>query len=255
MTDQRDTFDAVAAEYDAVRPIYPKALFDDLATVVGGAGQRVLEVGCGSGQATGGFVDRRWDVEAVDPGAELVALAKAKFPERARFHVAQFEAFEPEPAAFRLIASAQAWHWIDPAISFPKAASALQPDGWLAVFGHVPMSPPAEILQRLEPVYAQIAPDLWRPPPQAWYLPQGPVSSLFDASGHFEPVVHKAYAWSERASPSTFVQGLRTRSDHNVLPVSQREALLDAVEKALAPIEAFQIQNETHLYRARLKQT
>ncbi len=255
MTDQRDTFDAVAAEYDAVRPIYPDALFDDLATVVGGAGQKVLEVGCGSGQATGGLIDRQWDVVAVDPAAELLALAKTKFPDRARFHVARFETFEPEPAAFRLVASAQAWHWIDPAVSFPKAASALQPGGWLAVFGHVPLSPPADVLERLAPIYAQIAPDLWRPPPQAWYLPEGPVRELFDASGLFEPVVHQAYVWSERTSPATFVQGLRTRSDYNVLPVSRREALLEAVEKALAPIEAFQIQNETHLYRARLKQT
>ena len=55
---EKDMFNQVAAEYDAVRPTYPDALFADLATVVGGAGQRVLEVGCGSGQATRGLLGR-----------------------------------------------------------------------------------------------------------------------------------------------------------------------------------------------------
>ncbi len=53
----------------------------------------------------------------------------------------RFEAFVPEPAAFRLVASAQAWHWVDPAVSFAKVQEALQPGGLFAGFGHVPLSP------------------------------------------------------------------------------------------------------------------
>jgi len=186
MIDQRDTFNLVAAEYNAARPTYPDELFDDLASVVGGTGKRVLEIGCGSGQATQGLLDRGWDVVAVDPGDELVALAQARVSGKVTFHVARFEAFDPQPASFRLVASAQAWHWIDPAISFPKAAAALEPGGWLAVFGHVPMPPAPSVRERLEPIYRQIAPDLWRPPPQAGYLPEGPFagfSTTRDSSG------------------------------------------------------------------------
>lgn len=248
---QRDTFDAVAAEYDAVRPPYPDELFADLTEVVGTAGQRVLEVGCGSGQATAGLLGCGWEVVAVDPGAELIALAKARHS-GVEFHVARFETFDPEPASFRLIASAQAWHWIDPSVSFPKAAMALQPGGWLAVFGHVPSSPPPEVLKVLEPIYAEIAPDLWKPPPQAWYLPEGPVRMHFDASGLFGPVIRKAYIWSERVTGGGFVRQLRTRSDYNVIAQDRRDQLLAEVEKALAPLGELPLRNETHLYLAEL---
>ncbi len=146
-----------------------------------------------------------------------------------------------------------AWHWIDPNVSFPKAAAALQPGGWLAVFGHVPLPPPPEALKVLEPIYAEIAPDLWRPPPQAWYLPEGPVRTLFDASGLFGPVTCKAYAWSERVTAAGFVRQLRTRSDYNVIPQDRRERLLAEIEKALARFGELSLRNETHLYLAELK--
>ena len=253
MADQRDMFDAVAAEYHAMRPAYPDALFADLAGVVGGPGARVLEVGCGSGQATRGLVDQGWDVMAVDPGADLIALAQASLAGRATFHVGRFEAFAPEPASLRLVASAQAWHWIDPAVGFAKAAAALQPGGWLAVFGHVPMSPPPEVVARLEPVYAEIAPELCGPPPEAWYLPEGPVAALFDASGLFGPVTHQGYGWSEQTSAKALVRQLGTRSYYNALPMDRRERLMAAIEAALAPLGDFDLRNETHLYRAAVR--
>lgn len=253
VNNEQDTFDMVAAEYHAARPTYPEALFADLAEAVGGAGARVLEVGCGSGQATRGLLDRGWDVVAVDPGAELIALAKASLPRAATFHVGPFEAFDPEPASFALVASAQAWHWIDPAVSFPKAAAALRPGGWLAVFGHVPMAPPPEVVARLEPIFAEIAPELWGPPPEAWYLPEGPVAALFDASGLFGPVVHRAYGWSEQASAQGLVRLMRTRSYYNVLAADRRDRLLAEVARALEPLGEFPMRNETHLYRSALR--
>ncbi|MFZ5718728.1 MAG: class I SAM-dependent methyltransferase [Pseudomonadota bacterium] len=248
--DERDTFDAVAAEYHAVRPAYPDALFADLASVVGGPGQPVLEVGCGSGQATRGLLAQGWEVTAVDPGAELVALAKGDLKGCVAFHVASFETYPPPPRSFRLVASAQAWHWVDPAIGFAKAAAALQPGGWLAVFGHVPMAPPSEVLARLEPVYTEIAPELWGFAPETWYLPEGPVPALFAASDLFGPVIHKAYAWSERSSGSAIVRQLRTRSYYNALPPDRRDRLMAEIEKALTPIGTISLRHETHLYRA-----
>lgn len=253
MSEHRDTFNAVAVDYHATRPPYPEELFDDLAEVVGSSGQRVLEIGCGSGQATGSLLGRGWDVVALDPGADLIALAKEHISGRIEFRVGRFETFEPTQERFRMVASAQAWHWIDPGVSFPKAAAALQPGGWLAVFGHVPMSPSPAILELLEPIYAEIAPELWVPPPQEWYLPQGPVRQLFHASDLFGPVTHKPYTWSERITAKMFVRQLRTRSDYNVVTAGRRDHLLAVVEKALVPLGTLSIGYETHLYLAQLK--
>ncbi len=68
-------FDAIAAEYDRVRPSYPDALVDaacDRARL--SPGSRVLEVGCGTGQLTEMLAARRLEVDAVDPG--LAALVR-----------------------------------------------------------------------------------------------------------------------------------------------------------------------------------
>ena len=74
------TFNTVAALYDAQRSGYPEQLFDDLSqTCRLEPGRRVLEVGCGTGQATAGFAARGLDVVAIDPGAALVDVARQKF--------------------------------------------------------------------------------------------------------------------------------------------------------------------------------
>ncbi len=51
-TSRRESFDQVAQLYDRARPDYPDALFADiLAYAQLPADARILEIGCGSGQA------------------------------------------------------------------------------------------------------------------------------------------------------------------------------------------------------------
>src|SRR3954463_11880016 len=80
----RTTFDADAARYDRARPGYPSALFDDLAALAGlGPGSRVLEIGCGTGQATVPLAERGYQVVAIELGAELAVVARrnlTRFP-------------------------------------------------------------------------------------------------------------------------------------------------------------------------------
>src|SRR5689334_9414549 len=118
--ERRDTFEAVADLYGEVRQGYPAALYDDLAALAGlGSGTRVLEVGCGAGQATRDLAARAGSVVALDPGQRLVAEARRHVTgANVSFVVSSFEDYEPEPGAFDLVASAQAWHWVDPAVGF-----------------------------------------------------------------------------------------------------------------------------------------
>src|SRR6266566_3621025 len=70
-------FDEIAAEYDRHRPAYPDELIDQACRVAGiGSGDRVLEVGCGSGQLTRGLVARGLHVTALEPGTSLISLAR-----------------------------------------------------------------------------------------------------------------------------------------------------------------------------------
>jgi ubiquinone/menaquinone biosynthesis C-methylase UbiE len=55
---RRTSFDDVAELYDKARPAYPTELIDDLVDLSSLSKEsRVLEVGCGTGQLTGG---RAW---------------------------------------------------------------------------------------------------------------------------------------------------------------------------------------------------
>ena len=150
----RETFNTVAALYDAQRSGYPEKLFDELSEVSRlEPGHRVLEVGCGTGQATAGFAARGLDVVAIDPDAALVDVARRKFIGAAnvQFEIASFEEWPLGERSFHLVAAAQSWHWVRPDIGFEKAARALAPGGGLAIFGHTPRWSP-EIVAAMAPV-------------------------------------------------------------------------------------------------------
>ena len=129
-------FDEVAAEYDRSRPTYPDELVDHACQVAGiSSGDRVLEVGCGSGQLTRSLVVRGLHVTAVEPGKHLMALAEQNLEGagEVEFVNARFEDAPLPGEHFRAVFSASAFQWIDPEVSWQKAARALAPGGTLAL--------------------------------------------------------------------------------------------------------------------------
>src|SRR5215469_8020707 len=77
-------FDEVPELYDRIRPAYPDELFVDLVAITGmDRRSSVLEVGCGTGQATRPLAALGLPVTAIEPGAGMAALARqrlAAFP-------------------------------------------------------------------------------------------------------------------------------------------------------------------------------
>jgi protein-L-isoaspartate O-methyltransferase len=75
----RAEFDMAAEDYQRTRPVCPPQLFDDLIDRAGlEAGDRVIEIGCGTGQATVPLAQRRLAVTAIELGAELAAIARRR---------------------------------------------------------------------------------------------------------------------------------------------------------------------------------
>ena len=132
----RMTFDEVADLYDAVRPTYPCEMIEAVRAVLQGTPGRILEIGCGTGQATLPFARQGCSITALEPGPKLAALAAknlAAFPS-VDIKTTTFEEWPANAGQYDLVLSATAFHWVSPDVRYTKSAQALAANGWLALF-------------------------------------------------------------------------------------------------------------------------
>src|SRR5215813_13252791 len=137
----RRTFDQDADLYDKARPGYPAEVFDDLFAIARlTSASSILEIGCGTGQATRALARRGCRIVCVELGANMAAVARrnlAQFP-GLEVITSDFESWDPRDTDFDLVIAATSWHWVDPEIRYQKAAQILAPGGTLAILdgGH-----------------------------------------------------------------------------------------------------------------------
>ena len=158
-------FDEIAAEYDRHRAAYPDELVDQACQVAGlGSGDHVLEIGCGSGQLTRSLVARGLHVTALEPGTSLIALARQNLDGagEVEFVNAQFEQASLPGERFRAVFCASAFHWVDPEVSWQKAADVLVPGGTLALMSYFGLSEPRTRgdQEAVLAAIAKVAPDI-----------------------------------------------------------------------------------------------
>jgi SAM-dependent methyltransferase len=175
MTDEQEryagTFDRVADDYARERPAYPEELVE---RACAGAGH-VLEVGCGTGQLTAAIAARGIAVHAIDPAPNMLRLA-ARIA-GATFEQTRFEDFAPD-TRYDAVLSASAFHWVDPHVSWDRAAAVLKPGGRLALMQYVSLAndETADYDAAMADALARVAPDLaatWPRPRDAAALDAG----------------------------------------------------------------------------------
>lgn len=126
-------FESVAASYRAARPTYPSVLYETLDEQGAiGPGRRVLEIGAGTGEATGELVRRGSVVVAIEPGPELAARLRQACPE-VRVLVSRVEDVDLVGHRFDSVVAATSMHWVDLPTMLPRLGQALEPGGLLAV--------------------------------------------------------------------------------------------------------------------------
>lgn len=108
----RKGFDKVAQEYEHYRLAYPKELFNDIFTYCA-HGQTALEIGIGTGKATLPFLEKGFEIVAVEPNRNMMAIAEAKYRNWNNLEIIQskFEDYHPEKT-FDLVYAASAFHWV-----------------------------------------------------------------------------------------------------------------------------------------------
>jgi SAM-dependent methyltransferase len=227
----RDTFDEAPELYDRVRPGYPEAVFEDLTTLARlRPGSRVLELGCGTGQATVPLAARGFEVVAIELGAGLADVARrnlAAFP-RVDIVNAAFEEWPLPPASFDAVVAATSFHWLDAEVRLAKVADALRSGGALAIIAtHHVAGGDGPFFAEVQRCY-----ETWMPGtveglrlPDASEVPHDDDDD-FEASGLFTEAVFRRYERDLTYSTREYRDLLLSYSGHRALASDARKGLL-----------------------------
>lgn len=238
-TTRKYVFDEDAELYDKARPGYPEQLFEDLVHV-GRLHLRsdVLEVGCGTGQATRSLAEHGYNITCVELGTSLAAVAARRLAHFPNVQVVNsaFEQWHAEANSFDLIFAATSWHWLDPDVSFPKAVRLLRPDGFLAIVTTHHVLPPDgdTFFAEIQEVYDSLG--------------QGGAHLLnpdrfddktehIEASGKFNVVKSLRYVWNQSYTAEEYIDVLNTYSDHRAMAAETRSTLYAEIRKRIAAQE------------------
>jgi SAM-dependent methyltransferase len=235
-------FDEVPELYDRVRPGYPDALFEDLAAVTGvDRRSPVLEVGCGTGQATRSLAALGYPVTAVEPGAAMAAYARRRLAGfgDVRVDTSTFEDWDDRGARFDLLVAATSWHWVDPSVGWRRAHELLRPGGWLALIGNtvVRRAGVPDVYAATADLHEQFVPGNpeWGDPPledearaagPGWAPPAGCGELFGPPAVRFHPTVQ----WFDGQG---YADLMRTQSLYRKLDPAVREPLLDAIAERI----------------------
>jgi ubiquinone/menaquinone biosynthesis C-methylase UbiE len=246
---QRTLFNGVARLYDESRLGYPADIVGFVIATAGvGEGSDVLEVGCGTGQLTEGLVRYGVRLTAIDIGASMIAAARRRVDgSGVVFQVAAFEDFAAADAAFDLIVSGTAFHWVDPEVKFRKPARLLRTGGWLALL---------ETGERYDDPLGAALHDMWAARSEDGRgrvrLPHFAGIDSIAATGLFETPIHKTHT-QRIVRPATAVVAVEnTRATSLSWPAGVRQEFTAELRGQLGSQAEVQLTQETSVTMARV---
>jgi SAM-dependent methyltransferase len=215
--------------------VCPPQLFDDLISLAGlAAGDRVLEVGCGTGQATVPLAERGLAVTAIELGAGLAAIARRRlsgFP-AAEVVTSSFENWQPRGRPFAAVVAVNSLHWIDQQRRYSKPHDVLRSRGAFAVAG-CQWAGPADADRFWTDVqrdYLAVGYDGSPPPPPeqigVHHLPS-------EARGLFDEVASRRYPFQMHYSAEDYLANLATQSGTHALGETRSAEFLARVRNRL----------------------
>ena len=134
-----DAFGSAADDYARYRKCFPPETIDRLVEHgIGAAGQRVLDLGCGTGTIARQMAARGCSVVGLDVDARMLeaAIEMADADEvDVDWGVAPAESTGLADGSFDSVVAGQSWHWFDQDEAISEVGRLLAPDGRFAVCG------------------------------------------------------------------------------------------------------------------------
>jgi SAM-dependent methyltransferase len=156
-------FGRTAREYQQHRQGFPPAFFEAVnARGFAKPGQRVLDLGSGTGTVARGLALLGLEATAIDPAEALIEAARQldrQADVEIDYHVGKAEALPFAYESFDLVTAGQCWHWFDRAAASQEARRVLRPGGRLLIahFDWLPL--PGNVVEATERLIVQANPN------------------------------------------------------------------------------------------------
>ncbi|MCM3783510.1 methyltransferase domain-containing protein [Neobacillus mesonae] len=235
--ENKETFNHIVQAYDRYRPAYPETMFNDIIEYSNlRTGHATLEIGCGTGQATGGFVSKGFtNLTCIELGDQLAQFTSDKFKAYPSVKVINtaFENWSGEGSPFDLAISGTAFHFIEPDFGYRRVWELLGSSGAMAFFWtvHVPMFD--EIHNEIRLHYKELAPhldDSASPSPEEMVKER---RGITEKTGLFSNLIVKEYKEIQRLTSDDYISLLNTNSRHRQLPEAVKNDLFKRIKTSV----------------------
>lgn len=236
-TDFQRNFDREAGDYDLARPEYPAELYRDVfAYQPVDEDSRVLEIGLGSGKASGPVLETGCRLVGLEPGGSLAGLARKRLEGFRNLTLLEstLQDYDCPDGAFDLVYAATAFHWIPEEYGYKRVYGLLRPGGAFARFAYHagPDRGRGELTREVYELYRRYM-----------HGGKGEYRPLTPADGERLLEAHKRYGFTDTEfhlyeftkdfTAEGYMGLLRTYPDHMALDPADREGLFGGIYDAI----------------------
>jgi len=254
--EQKQLFNENVIFYDKRRPTYGDKIYGDIIARCGlNKNSSVVEVGCGTGQATRPFLDMGCKVVALEIGADLAEFTRLKYKDYKNLNVFNmpFEDFEAANGGVDLVYSATAFHWIKSDTAYNKALNMLKPGGYLAAWWNTPRvsEDNVELENEIDEIYQKYMNEKYQSTDDSSYKKRCErIQGEFSQYG-FKNVSLDLYYEYRTFTADEYIELLHTYSDHMMLEDTIRAAFFNEIHNAISKHKIIRIKDTIDLHMGR----
>jgi SAM-dependent methyltransferase len=237
LEERKNWYSPAAEAYNQARPRYPQELIQQVVKVAQlSSNSKILEVGCGPGTATVDFAPLGFSMLCLEPNPDFCQLAQANCQQYPNVEIqnTSFEEWKLETGKFDAVLAASSFHWIPSDIGYPKAAQALQENGFLILLWNKELQPSYQVYQKLSKVYQVHAPSLERYEDRETQekIVQG-LGRILSESEHFKDLVAGHIECEVTYTVEQYLTLLHTYSPYLKLDQETQKALFDGLRDTI----------------------